>query len=80
MKKRLAIIVSALAVWGTLVLAQGARSPEALFKAAQHTEEVQGDLKTAIEQYWAGVKPKYRESGAGMSSARKKSRKNRTGP
>jgi len=51
MKKRLAIIVSALAVWGTLVLAQGARSPEALFKAAQHTEEVQGDLKTAIEQY-----------------------------
>ncbi len=51
MNKRLAIIVGALAVSGTLVLAQGARSPEALFKAAQHTEEVQGNLKAAIEQY-----------------------------
>jgi Tol biopolymer transport system component len=35
----------------TLVLAQAPRSIEAEFKAAQHTEEVEGDLKKAIEQY-----------------------------
>lgn len=35
----------------TLVLAQAPRSIEAQFKAAQHTEEVEGDLKKAIEQY-----------------------------
>jgi Tol biopolymer transport system component len=33
------------------VLAQASRAAEAQFKAAQHTEEVEGDLKGAIEQY-----------------------------
>jgi Tol biopolymer transport system component len=35
----------------TFVLAQAPRSIEAQFKAAQHAEEVEGDLKKAIEQY-----------------------------
>ena len=34
-----------------LVLAQAPRSIEAQFKAAQHAEEVEGDLRKAIEQY-----------------------------
>jgi Tol biopolymer transport system component len=35
----------------TLVVAQTPRSIEAQFKAAQHKEEVEGDLKGAIEEY-----------------------------
>lgn len=46
-----ATIALALGVTGTLVVAQNARSPEVLFKAAQHAEEVEGDLKGAIEEY-----------------------------
>ncbi len=34
-----------------LALAQAPRSVEAQFKAAQHAEEVEGDLKKAIEEY-----------------------------
>jgi Tol biopolymer transport system component len=51
MRHRFSVVAMALTISGTLVLAQGARSPEALFKAAQHSEEVQGDLRAAIEQY-----------------------------
>ena len=47
----LATIALALVATGVLVVAQNARGPEVLFKAAQHAEEVQGDLKAAIEQY-----------------------------
>jgi Tol biopolymer transport system component len=36
---------------GALVLAQTSRSIDAQFKAAQHAEEVEGDLRKAIEQY-----------------------------
>lgn len=35
----------------TLVLSQAPRSIEAQFKAAQHSEEVEGDLQKAMEQY-----------------------------
>ena len=49
--KHILTIALALVVTGTLVVAQNARSPEVLFKAAQHAEEVQGDLKAAIQQY-----------------------------
>ena len=34
-----------------LLVAQGAKSAEVQLKAAQHKEEVEGDLKGAIEQY-----------------------------
>jgi Tol biopolymer transport system component len=36
---------------GGLLLAQNVRTPEVLFKAAQNKEQVEGDLKGAIEQY-----------------------------
>ena len=50
--KRLITLTLAFGITATtLVLAQGARSIEAQFKAAQHAEEVEGDLRKAIEQY-----------------------------
>ena len=49
--KQILTVALALVVAGTLVVAQNARDPQVLFKAAQHTEEVQGDLKAAIAQY-----------------------------
>ena len=50
--KRLITLTLAFGVTATmLVLAQAPRSIEAQFKAAQHKEEVEGDLKGAIEQY-----------------------------
>ncbi len=49
--KQILTVALALVVAGTLVVAQNARDPEVLFKAAQHTEEVQGNLKAAIAQY-----------------------------
>ena len=49
--KQMLTVALALVVAGTLVVAQNARDPQVLFKAAQHTEEVQGDLKAAIAQY-----------------------------
>src|SRR5260370_37917540 len=36
---------------GLLLLAQSLRAADVQFKAAQHKEEVEGDLKGAIEQY-----------------------------
>src|SRR6266700_1900554 len=36
---------------GVLLLAQASRTAEVQFKAAQHKEQVEGDLKGAIEQY-----------------------------
>lgn len=50
MKQTLTVAL-ALVVAGTLAVAQNTRDPQLLFKAAQHTEEVQGDLKAAIAQY-----------------------------
>jgi len=50
MKKTIRIVVM-LALSGGLLLAQNARTPEVLFKAAQNKEQVEGDLKGAIEQY-----------------------------
>jgi Tol biopolymer transport system component len=53
-RSRLALILvltsGVLASQGWL-LAQTSRTAEAQLKAAQHTEEVEGDLKSAIEQY-----------------------------
>ena len=49
--KQILTVALALVVAGTLVVAQNARDPQVLFKAAQHTEDVQGDLKAAIAQY-----------------------------
>ncbi len=49
--KQMLTVALALVVAGTLVVAQNPRDPQVLFKAAQHTEEVQGDLKAAIAQY-----------------------------
>ena len=50
--KRLITLTLAFGITATmLVLAQAPRSIEAQFKAAQHKEEVEGDLKGAIEQY-----------------------------
>ena len=49
--KQILTVALALVVAGTLVVAQNPRDPQVLFKAAQHTEEVQGDLKAAIAQY-----------------------------
>ena len=49
--KRLITLTLAFGVTATmLVLAQAPRSIEAQFKAAQHAEEVEGDLKGAIEE------------------------------
>jgi len=50
MKNTIRIVVM-LALSGGLLLAQNARTPEVLFKAAQNKEQVEGDLKGAIEQY-----------------------------
>ena len=50
MKKTIRIVVM-VALSGGLLLAQNARTPEVLFKAAQNKEQVEGDLKGAIEQY-----------------------------
>src|SRR5215510_5662767 len=52
MRKRF-LIGAALAglAGGVLSLAQSPRSAEVQFKAAQHKQEVEGDLKGAIEQY-----------------------------
>ena len=50
--KRLITLLLAFGITATtLVFAQAPRSIEAQFKAAQHAEEVEGDLKKAIEQY-----------------------------
>ena len=49
--KQILTVALTLVVAGTLVVAQNPRDPQVLFKAAQHTEEVQGDLKAAIAQY-----------------------------
>jgi Tol biopolymer transport system component len=51
MKNRMLTLALALLAAGAVLTAQSARSPEVLFKAAQHTEEIQGDLKAAIEEY-----------------------------
>ncbi len=52
MKRRFAIVMTLLTVTtGGLLLAQAPRSAEAQFKAAQQKEEVEGDLKGAIEEY-----------------------------
>jgi Tol biopolymer transport system component len=45
------MMVTALTVACSLLLAQSSRAPEVEFKAAQHKEEVEGDLKGAIKQY-----------------------------
>jgi Tol biopolymer transport system component len=50
MKKILGIVILA-TISGGFLLAQTARTPEVLFKAAQNKELVEGDLKGAIEQY-----------------------------
>jgi Tol biopolymer transport system component len=44
-------VAIALALSQGLIVAQNNPTPEALFKAAQHREEVQGDLRGAIELY-----------------------------
>ncbi|MBZ5626624.1 MAG: tetratricopeptide repeat protein [Acidobacteriia bacterium] len=49
--KTLTTITVTLAVAAISLLAQGSRTSEAQFKAAQHKEEVDGDLKGAIDQY-----------------------------
>lgn len=50
--KRLITLTLAFGITATmLALAQAPRSIEAQFKAAQHKEEVEGDLKGAIEDY-----------------------------
>ena len=50
--KRLITLTLAFGITATMfALAQAPRSIEAQFKAAQHKEEVEGDLKGAIEQY-----------------------------
>ena len=50
--KRLATLTLAFGISaGALVLAQASRSVDAQFKAAQHIEEVEGDLRKAIELY-----------------------------
>ena len=49
--KRILMIVLAAFATTTIVLAQAPRSIEAQFKAAQHKEGVEGDLRGAIEQY-----------------------------
>ena len=51
MRRLITLIVAFGITATTFVLAQAPRSIEAQFKAAQHKEEVEGDLKTAIEQY-----------------------------
>ncbi len=52
MKHTFAIVMALLTVTtGGLLLAQAPRSAEAQFKAAQQKEEVEGDLKGAIEEY-----------------------------
>src|SRR5687768_16683983 len=50
--KRLVMLTLAFGTTATmLALAQAPRSIEAQFKAAQHAEEVEGDIKKAIQQY-----------------------------
>ncbi|MCA1650748.1 MAG: hypothetical protein LC753_10880 [Acidobacteria bacterium] len=49
--KLLLAVIIATVTSSTLLLAQATRSSEAQFKAAQHEEEVVGDLKGAIELY-----------------------------
>jgi Tol biopolymer transport system component len=49
------LLVSGLAGSAGLLRAQGSRAAEAALKAAQHTEEVGGDLPAAIKQYQAVV-------------------------
>jgi Tol biopolymer transport system component len=52
MRKQLAVAIAALAVAaGAALLAQGSQSVDVQLKAAQQKEEVEGDLKGAIEQY-----------------------------
>jgi hypothetical protein len=50
MKRILSIAVAA-ALGAGLALAQAPRSPEVQLKAAEHKQQVEGDLKGAIEQY-----------------------------
>ena len=52
MKRAFAITTILVALTGSgLLFAQATRSADVQFKAAQHKEEVEGDLKGAIEQY-----------------------------
>jgi Tol biopolymer transport system component len=52
MRKQLAVAITVLAVaTGAALLAQGTQNVDVQFKAAQQKEEVQGDLKGAIEDY-----------------------------
>ena len=52
MKRVFAITTVLVALIGSgLLFAQAPRSADVQFKAAQHKEEVEGDLKGAIEQY-----------------------------
>lgn len=55
MKQTFRIAVTVAIAGGLLLsrglLAQASRTAEVQLKAAQHTEEVEGDLKGAIEQY-----------------------------
>ena len=51
MTKTLAVVALAVALSQGVSTAQNDRTPEALFKAAQHREEVLGDLRGAIELY-----------------------------
>ena len=51
MRKRLMIAALTACTGGVLLLAESPRTAEVQFKAAQHKEQVEGDLKGAIEQY-----------------------------
>ena len=55
MKNKILTLALTLFAAGAVVTAQSARSAEVLFKAAQNTEEVQGDLKGAIDAYKKAV-------------------------
>lgn len=59
MRTILAITVS-MALWTAAGAAQGARSAEVQLKAAMHKEQVEGDLKAAIQEYGAIV-AKYKD-------------------
>src|ERR1051326_993209 len=51
MRRRLTIAAAFAGMTVSLLLAQSTRSAEVQFKAAQHKQQVEGDLKGAIEQY-----------------------------
>src|SRR5438552_5843814 len=52
MRQRFTIVIALAALFAVSgMLAQTSRTAEVQFKAAQHKEQVEGDLKGAIEQY-----------------------------